>query len=378
MKPSFSYQLRSARFAFAMAVIALMLGTAAFAIGEPVAGNGPPATPMSGVLLLRNGGVIQGEISLAGDRWFVRSAGRETQVPAANVDIFGPSISALYELQRQRITQPTAESHLMLADWCLRNAMLAEAERELASARNLDPRHPRVSLLDQRLAVAKAPRIAMPVTKHASSPSKIGDTPATTRNTDPTLAVPSPQISDAAVERFTRRVQPLLLNNCTTSGCHQAGSSQSFQLDRALLHGLSNRRSTMSNLTVTLALVNRDQPLMSPLLTVPRAPHGGMSEPVFSPANRKNVEQLLEWVMLVTEAPTAAEDTAPTNGKTAESRRENAVQPANYDETARANADIARANAASSVANSRAWRPKDPFDPEIFNRRFHQAQNAEQ
>ena len=99
-----------------------------------------------------------------------------------------------------------------------------------------------------------------------------------------------------AVERFTRKVQPLLVNNCTTSGCHQAGGKQVYQLDRAVLHGLSNRRTTLSNLAATLALVNRDAPQQSLLLTVPRTEHADMKQPILGSRQDQQFRQLAEWV----------------------------------------------------------------------------------
>src|SRR4030095_5245611 len=91
------------------------------------------------------------------------------------------------------------------------------------------------------------------------------------------------EVPSGVVELFTRKVQPVLVNNCSTSGCHQSGGKQSVQFDRALLRGEANRRSTMHNLEAALALVDRAHPDQSPLLTVPRKKHGGTAGAIFGP-----------------------------------------------------------------------------------------------
>ena len=121
------------------------------------------------------------------------------------------------------------------------------------------------------------------------------------------------------LELFTRKVQPVLVNNCTASKCHQPGGRQSFQLDRALLRGEANRRTTMQNLSATLALVDRAHPEVSPLLTVPRQTHGGMTGPVFGPRQEQAFKHLADWVALVAPPRTAepavndGEEVAPTS-----------------------------------------------------------------
>lgn len=370
MKPTFTLRLLVTKWSLGLLVLHASAG---FAPAQPVIDEG--VHPVSGVLLLKNGGVVRGETSRSGDRWLVKNAGREIQLPAGNVDIVARTLAELYDAQRLRLTRPTAEAHLGLAEWCLRNELLPQASRELSAARALDPRNPRLALLEQRLAIATAPRAARPVVQPeaAQSPRASVSAPATI-NEDAHAVITPPNLSDAVIERFTRRVQPILINNCTTAGCHQPGGTQAFQLDRALLHGLSNRRSTMSNLTATLALVDRERPQQSPLLTVPRVAHGGMEQPVFGPAHKKLVEQLIEWVTLVADKaavePTVATDTTTQPG----SRATENLQPASFDE-----ATLAQPTAGPRYgAQLQPWRPKDPFDPEIFNRRFHGAHGERQ
>jgi hypothetical protein len=318
-----------------------------------------------GVLLLRNGSALQGQISRSGDRWLVKRTGRELYIPAQNVDLACGSMNEAYEAQRRRVARPNVDAHLSLATWCLANNLLPQAENELLAARGLEADHPRLALLEERLVVARRAQSVRPATPAAPAPAANTASPPSVTQATGAL----PPLSDEIIERFTRRVQPILINNCTTAGCHQPGGGQKFQLDRALVHGLSNRRTTMSNLAATIALVDRTRPQLSPLITVPRMPHGGQREPVFGPRDSKLLGHLIDWVDLVSEAETAkAPPTIPDENDASPKSRDAGVRPAVHE------APVGTEQSKPSVrygAELKTWRPKDPFDPEIFNRRFH-------
>lgn len=174
-------------------------------------------------------------------------------------------------------------------------------------------------------------------------------------------------------------MQPLLVNNCTTSGCHQAGSQQEFQLDRAVLHGLSNRRITFRNLVATLELIDRNAPQQSELLTIPRRSHGGMDRPILGPRHESQLTQLFDWVGLVTESSVATEpiaatpdaDTAPIQSLEFGRREKPShfldrhVVPANFDDPQQ---PLRPKGEVKFGLDLRPWQPKDEFDAEIFNR----------
>ena len=336
------------------------------------------------ILVLQDGGVLAGRISRAGDSYVVSRGGGQMQISAANVRLECGSLDEAYNRQRQQLTHPTAGAHLALAEWCLRYDLVEQAGRELTDAKSLDARHPRLALLERRLALAN-----QELRKPAAAASTAR--PPLSRAASSQARAAASEVQIRVVERFTRKVQPVLVNNCTASGCHQPGGGQPFQLDRALLHGLANRRSTMNNLAAALALVDREQPELSPLLTVPRRTHGGMVDPVIGPRQEQAYRHLVEWVAMVTlsdlskaqatsnsEAEAdllAAEATAPSTPSDFSERAQTSepdlgtvggVMQTNYDE----NAEM-RAPATQRLqfgAQVEKWQPRDPFDPEIFNR----------
>jgi hypothetical protein len=232
-----------------------------------------------------------------------------------------------------------------------------------------------MNLLERRLAAATTSRTKSARPTGSPSAARLSSSAASA----PVNSAPIDALPNGAVERFTRKVQPILVNNCTVSGCHQPGGPQSFQLDRSLLHGLGNRRTTMRNLVATLALIDHEQPQLSPLLTVPRETHGGMDRPIIGPRQQAAFEHLVDWVALVSNTqkvgqeaakPDSALETASYDNATMASVAETSspvpsnleLPPAERDSVAEPRSPI------QYGAQLRPWQPKDPFDPEIFNR----------
>jgi hypothetical protein len=326
-----------------------------------------PAT----ILVLRDGGVLIGNISRTDSGYLIRRGGSEIQVPSAKVLIACDSLAQGYAARRAEISVPTAESHLSLATWCLKHGLKTHAARELDAVRALEPNHPRLVLLERRLAAEEA---AAP-SRHLAdeNPTKATTSTAPPGANDSASTAPTRQVeslSGPVVERFARKVQPILVNNCTTSGCHQRGGSQQFQLDRALLHGLANRRSTMNNLAATLALVDQEQPHLSPLLVVPRQTHGGLSAPIFGPRHANVFNHLVEWVAIVTRREILEPESRPTAETIGDVALANNSAEA-PESKAGVNETLQSLPAKGQVrfgATMHQWRPKDVFDPEIFNR----------
>jgi hypothetical protein len=334
----------------------------------------------TGVVLLQDGGVLEGQITRAADWYLVARSGGQMQVAASRVLFAGRSLHEAYEFRLRNTKQSTGEAHLALAEWCLRYNLVDEAARELETARSLGAGQGRMELIHRRLAATKlrleAKAVAAPVAHPQMSIAE--------QSTPPTIA--SRDLPDGVLEMFTRKVQPILVNNCTASKCHQPGGQQSSQLNRALLRGEANRRTTVQNLAATLALVDRARPAASPLLTVPRQTHGGMNGPIFAARQEQAFRHLADWVTLAAPpkpAATIASDARTESAATASPNRPVANAALQTDDTA---ADEAAAVQPATAIDSasieslrtphrlrygqtpKPWQPRDPFDPEIFNR----------
>lgn len=331
------------------------------------------------LVVLRNGNVLRGTVEKAGDHWRVISAGTELHLRTADVDFLCESIEAAYATYRARLAPPSAIGHLQLAAWCVRHELWGAAQVELAAARLLEPNHPRLAILNQTAAHLQQMAESKPPT-----PAPLGEKSADAVVQTGLNAEQVTELPEGALEDFTRRVQPILVNNCTTSGCHRVDGPQQFQLNRDLLHGMANRRSTMRNLAATLQLVDVGLPLESDLLARASAAHAGMETPPLPVHQRELHKRLEEWVLLVS-GKQALEEVSPDEavqlaavaaGQSGEMVLTNAaalseiddeVIPAKFDEEA-----LSAASAPKPLrigVQLKAWAPRDEFDPEIFNRR---------
>ena len=317
-----------------------------------------------GVLVLQSGGVLVGRVSHDGERYVVAGPQSQLSVAATDVAFACRSMDEAYQEKRQRMISPasTAAAHLELAEWCLRYNLTSQAAEEIEAARKLEPNHPKLSLVERRLVVATRPPTTI---AHNGSQTKSGMAKSSAELDQ--LRAMARVLPDEAVERFTRKVQPVLVNNCTTSGCHRPNGEQEFQLDRAMLHDMGNRRTTLRNLEATLALVDHATPQLSPLLSVPRSPHGGSKQPLLGVRQEQQFQQLVDWVALVTntEAPSSVAPLADVQQpKTETSQATPTVVPASHELPV---LPVELTPRVQFGAIPKPLPPADPFDPEIFN-----------
>jgi len=110
-----------------------------------------------------------------------------------------------------------------------------------------------------------------------------------------------------AVETFTQVVQPLLMNHCTSSGCHGPQSETHFHLMRTPLNQPAGRRLTQRNLQAVLEYVDYNAPSSSRLLAVVSGPHGPVRAGTFTDRQAGQYKRIADWVNLVTRQPAGAE-----------------------------------------------------------------------
>jgi hypothetical protein len=382
-------------------VIAFTIALAASRADETTSTAYPPiADGEAAILVLQDGGVLTGEITRAADWYLVSRGSGQMQVARSRVLLLCRTLDEAYEFKRQQIRGDKPADHLRLAEWCIRYELRDEAAAELAEARRLDPDMPRLHLLQRRLEKSDSPSKPKESVylANANSQAKLRATPAASQPVAVAKSASVGDLPDGVVELFTRRVQPVLVNGCTAAACHRAGGKQSFQLDRAILRGESNRRTTMRNLQAALTLVDREHPDQSPLLTIPRRTHGGMSGPICGSRQEAAYQHLVDWVALV--APAKEEAVAPDADANRPAATDQVGNTAARPTRPGANAtpmapgplpldggenSAVRATSASDLdlrstlkqphrlqvgaEQLKAWQPRDEFDPEIFNRR---------
>lgn len=323
----------------------------------------PPATlrPAEGVLLLRNGSLIRGLITPAGNQ-FVVTLGEtsEIRLPTTEVEAWCEDLADAYRWKSTHLPADHADAHIALADWCLKQRLFEQAETHFQTALAREPKNPRVAAFSERLAIAR---------KLAEPPAQASAELAAPRSNLDEIEQSLRDVPKTALERFAASAQPILLNRCSAGACHGVGSKSDFKLLRATGNQQLPQRFTQRNLQATLQFVDRENPLNSPLLRVPQAPHGDALAAVFDERSKRQAEELQAWLSLFTPRPNNAAPpiVAGNAGAPPKPAAPSVTAPAPK-EVQPASAGEALPQASPSAASE--FRPRDPFDPEIFNRRF--------
>jgi len=314
--------------------------------------------PVPSVLLLQNGQVIEGNISRAGDTYFVGLPNGEIRIKAGSVELWCRSLEEGYQRKRAAIQRGNVHDHLDLAQWCIHHGLDSHAKGELDDAIAADPTHPMIGLLQRRLqAAVRPPKDPAELAEPAADP------PVSPEDLDRLIR----GMPDGSVEAFTQSIQPLLMNNCTAAGCHGPDTPNEFRLLRFPPGEPPSRRLTQRNLHATLQWIDREEPAASPLLSAATRPHGTATTPVFTHRQLVQYQQLVQWVEQLAERP------RPAIPATVDLRSRPPASP--YDETEPV-VDSAESNPPTPPLGpeqgppASQFAPIDPFDPEIFNRRF--------
>lgn len=357
------------RRAFAPFIVGVILFASLLSAMDPRASTTPT------LLVLRNGQILRGSVTHVGDSYLVIiGPSSQVRVPADQVEFACHSLEQVYRFKVANTRLATAREHLKLAEWCLHYQLRSRAADHLLTAIAINPNEPAISRI-QRFwnAATQAPTKARPTVTVAPSTSSHQEVEAALRTLPP-----------KSVERFTHKVQPLLLNYCSNSNCHGPKAESSFRLMRPLFAKRMTRRFTQRNLHTILQYIDRANPPQSQLLTIPKHPHGNLSTPVFGDRQKVQYQNLEQWVTKLGQKTTAA--TPPPH--VAPPPHAVLTKPADFQETSQE----PKTNDEDSLLDElvktlteedgkspaqpqrpkhrRQFVPRDPFDPQIFNRRY--------
>ncbi len=332
-----------------------------FLLLAAAAARGEDLAPQAGLILLRNGNLLEGRVIRAGDYYIVtKGTASELRIPVQDVDAICRDLDDAFAIKLATMTGSGAKPYLDLAEWCLRQRLTAKAAEQLTLAANEEPEHPRLKGLQYRLKLATEKPPAKPVSteKHVAM-------------TTDQLDQWERDLPKGTVDKFATVIQPMLLNRCATNGCHGGTSGGDYQLIRPPIGQLIHRRATQRNLFATLQQVNQSNPAESPLLQLPLKTHGGSSAPIFDRHSRTQIEQLATWVELATAYSPAVQVPSIAPAVTHLSQPSEGTKPA-------ANPEIKPLTALEPISETKSkptgegsFRPRDYFDPEIFNRKVH-------
>ncbi|MCH2114314.1 MAG: hypothetical protein MK171_05310 [Pirellulales bacterium] len=228
------------------------------------------------VVVLKNGNLLRGKVLRLDDHYRVEVPGGELLVRIEQVEMICQSLEEVYQKRRASRVVSSADTHLELARWCMRFELHAHAGRELDDARAIDPDHQRIPFMERQLAqliklAARAQRLAaVPAKANASQEweGEVEPAPAETGDLEK-----APKWARAL---FVRQVQPVLVQSCATSGCHQPEASDGlYPLDRLAVEGAGHPEVTLRNLSATLSQIDWETPEQSRLLQQALSAHGG-------------------------------------------------------------------------------------------------------
>ncbi len=336
------------------------------AISLPDAEPTEPTEPDSGCVLLKNDQVLFGRARQVGEFVVVESnRGGEIRLDRQQVACWAPSIRALYQYRVDHRRDGDLAAHVRDAQWCLTHDLLDLAANELRAIYAVDPNH------------AQAKRIEQQLTRRVSNePSpEPASTIAPVRFDSAEEAEPAKSIDGEPLSRFAAQIQPMLVNRCGNCHAHRMADQVDVQW-RIYAPPTGTRASaefTKSNLQATTPYIDINNPGNSPLLSYATLAHGGSDAPL-SQRNAKAIDALRWWVETVAHALRVGHDTPNLPTPVIKVQPEPTVGAPSENLPA----DLPSMNESrDSEIPARLPVVEDPFDPDLFNRRFHIKTNGQ-
>jgi hypothetical protein len=265
-------------------------------------------------LLLANGRLLQGIISEEGSEYQVTGPVGMMRFPKKAVEGLFNSVREAYQYKLEQLPDRDTDERLKLARWCLSQKLTAEAKEQLVAILQVEPSHgPAKAMLvklgqeDARAAFQRRdPDVQQ--TRGAPSPERqerpAALDPGVIGRAQSALGISSmPVIFDlpqaTAIKRadeFYRYVHPLLQVHCAK--CHNEQYDGPFQLVPIKTRLDRTPNALRHNLDAALALVNRDNPSKSELLTSTLRAHGNgpKPRPIYAGSNDSAYRVLAAWV----------------------------------------------------------------------------------
>jgi hypothetical protein len=329
--------------------------------------------PEAGVLVLRNGQVLDGDVTRAGDHYIVtKGVGSELWIKADEVEAFCGSLGEAYEFKVRHLSGLSAKAHIELAQWCLRHGLFEKCSVQLDAAAQMEPSNTQIKDLRTRLALA---------TESAPPPTAPKSTAIFVSADE--LEKTIRELPKGSVEKFGAIVQPILLNRCGANQCHGPNGPSEFRLLRPPAGQIVSRRFTQRNLHAAVRYLDSSNAEASPLIVKPQQRHGNSLAAVFDKHSAHQLAELVGWAKMtiapgaktVASAPASivpTETTLSQPATPAPATDQSALPPPGVLEGVRVmRPQLDPSGRARVPAESQPPSPRDRFDPELFNRHYH-------
>lgn len=305
-------------------------------------------------VLLSDQAVMRGRVKEEGNRVVIAQSGNvEVRLPRDRVACWADSLQGLYQFQVDKRKQNTLDSHLALARWCVRQRYFNGAANEIVAAHRLAPNHPEIQAIELQLR-QELDSDAPPQPTSASMKSE-----AQATSSEPVDL--TAKLAEHDIRTFRQAIQPLLTNGCGTKACH-GGPTSAFQLALPA-PGLDrqNNTQTLQNLKEALKWLTLDHPSASPLLVRAQQAHGGLQHAPFDERQREGFQAFKNWVESIASNSDSQHPITPAAAPEA------LVDVSGVSEE-KIQREVLQRPAGATI---RLPTVPDPFDPELFNRRYH-------
>jgi hypothetical protein len=341
-------------------------------------------------VLLTNDMVVFGEAQQIGEFVIVRSGpGDQVRLPRTQVACWANSLADLYRFRADHRSPADLEALLRDVRWCVQYGLFDQADEALRRAAALAPGHPEVVQLQgqlQRRSAARdsAAQAARPQTASQPNPTIVAARPPEVRTTafrEPAALSdddgPANRADPRTLRLFASHVQPTLMNKC--GRCHHQQAALDWRLHTMPIGTRPTARLTRENLAATLQFVDAADPGQSPLLLQATSPHGGIDAPLTA-RNATAIESLRQWLLLAGNRQPPPEpshiEPAPSGQQGGEPVPE--IAPVAYQDESEqplpavlAPIGTPRAAPLRTAVPQRLPQVQNPFDADLFNRRFH-------
>lgn len=331
-------------------------------------------------VLLKNDNVLFGQAYQVGEFVLVRtSENGQVKLPRKSVACWADSPQSLYQFRVDQRESDDISAQLRDVKWCIQNDFYDLASRELDSIRQVAPNHPEVHTFSQQLhRLTTKPKTPAAFVPAATPPVEVQQASFDGKELAP--------VDLATLQGFAKHVQPTLINRC--GNCHSQSAGQKWSLTLPTPGSRPSSQITRDNLAATLPFVLGETAEQTELFVRSTTAHGGGAAPL-NPRTAKAIRTFKGWLELALRSQPAADEVSnpvaqvATNTPMQESTAVPQPPPINV-QPARATVPVdperphflngsQPAQSPGHQLNQPARLPTvdNPFDPEIFNRRFH-------
>ena len=352
-------------------------------------------TDTQACVLLTNGNVLFGNARQLGEFVIVTTAaGGEVRLQRVNVSCWADSIRSLYQYRVDQRGKPTLRDHLRDAWWCVRYDLYDLAARELIAAKRIDPDNREANALETRLRSLVNLQPAdesgvRPTDSNSMKPNVItGESGAISPAVFEEEDSQNFEVDPLVIRRFASHIQPMLLSRCGVPPEALRPVERGLPGD-----GIDRPVSVLvCSITHTIFMVipyiDENNPEESLLLSKATTPHGGGAAPL-NQRNTKAMQSLGQWVRMIASSLRNVKQNPnepsvglrsthgdPGDGNVSDvTTLEKALL---QNESQSASEPVVQSAKASFDQGARSTPQRlppvsNPFDPDLFNRRFHPA-----